>query len=76
MASKKLAPRAGRLTNPAVGVRGAKRSTSDGDGGADARGPADRDGNEQQARQKHASARGENAAPEKRAGVARRRTGS
>jgi hypothetical protein len=54
MAAKKLAPKASKLTNPSVGVR-RNKSSSQGYG-TDARSPADRDGNEQQARQQRSGA--------------------
>jgi hypothetical protein len=76
MASKKLTPGAGRLTNPAVKVRRANPSESNGDEGSDPRTPADRDGNEQQARGRSASGGGKKAARTSRSSVARRRAGA
>jgi hypothetical protein len=74
MASKKLTPGARRLANPSVGVRRANRSAADGNPATDARNPADRDGNEQQARQRGSGTSGKKAAGTRRQSVARRRS--
>jgi hypothetical protein len=74
MASKKLTPGAGRLANPSVGVGRANRSGTGGNPATDARNPADRDGNEQQARQRGSGTRGKKAADTRRQNVARRRS--
>jgi hypothetical protein len=63
MAAKKLAPHAKKLANPKVRVDERKPTGANRDYETDARGPADRDGNTAQARQRGAAKSGRGQAP-------------